>query len=138
MLQLINDDKLTLENGKALQVHINYRKESKGYFTPLMNAIELKRETAIRILLELGADPTIQVKRDRPGSSYYGGGYYYRDYRRDYRGYTYDDGYNGRDTLDSFVVAKFQGINLPGILEEVRKAAESAKAESAKLVMEEV
>ena len=39
LLQLIYKDKLTLENGKALQVHINYRKESGGYFTPLMNAI---------------------------------------------------------------------------------------------------
>jgi len=36
-----------------------------------------------------------------------------------------------------FICLLFQGINLPGILEEVRKAAESAKAESAKLVMEE-
>ena len=62
LLRLIFENKLTLENGKALQVHINYRKESKGYFTPLMNAIHFKRQSAIRTLLILGADPTIQVK----------------------------------------------------------------------------
>ena len=62
LLRLIFENKLTLENGKALQVHINYRKESKGYFTPLMNAIHHRSKAAIRILLVLGADPTIQVK----------------------------------------------------------------------------
>ncbi len=62
LLQLIYDDKLTLENGHALQVHINYQKESKGYFTPLMNAIYHNTLSAIRTLLILGADPTIRVK----------------------------------------------------------------------------
>ena len=62
LLRLIYDDKLTHENCKALQVLINYQRESEGYFTPLMNAIHFKRQSAIRTLLILGADPTIQVK----------------------------------------------------------------------------
>ncbi len=62
LLKLIYYDELTLENGQALQVHINYQKESKGYFTPLMNAIHHNRLSAIRILLILGADPTIRMK----------------------------------------------------------------------------
>ncbi len=61
LIRLIYENKLTIENATALQVFINYQK-GNGYFTPLMIAIHLKSHSAIRILLKLGADPTILVK----------------------------------------------------------------------------
>ena len=114
LLELICDDKLTLENGKALQVHINYQKESVGYFTPLMNAIFFRRNSAIRTLLILGANPTIQVKRGHRDGYYL----FYRDGR--YDEVRVNDVYD--DVIDSFVVANEREVDLPGIHAELRKA----------------
>ena len=61
LLTLIVNDDLTMENGVHLKQHVNFMHDKYSY-TPLMNAIHYKHKSAIRVLLSLGADPTIKVK----------------------------------------------------------------------------